>query len=159
QIQAHAIPKILAGRDVLGAAKTGSGKTLAFVVPALNLLWKVKASPKHGTLVLIMGPTRELVVQISDVIKEAGKYVPHTFGCVIGGANAKEERKRLATGINILVATPGRLLDHMHNCREFTYSNLSMLVLDEADRMLDVGFEKELNEILALLPKERQSTL
>lgn len=159
QIQTYAIPKLLAGKDVLGAAKTGSGKTLAFVVPALDLLWRVKATPKMGTLVLFIGPTRELALQILEVVREVGKNVTHTFGSVIGGQNKSVEEKKLATGINLLVATPGRLLDHLQHTQDFVYKNLAFFVMDEADRMLDEGFERELTTILRILPKKRQTAL
>ena len=147
------------GRDVLGSAKTGSRKTLAFVIPALDLLWRVRATPRLGTIVLILGPTRELVLQISEVVREVGKNVSHTLGVVIGGANRKEESRRLKSGVNLLVATPGRLLDHMKNTPDFIFDKLSMLIMDEADRMLEVGFEKELTEIIHSLPRERQTAL
>lgn len=159
QIQTHAIPKLLSGKDVLGAAKTGSGKTLAFVIPALDLLWRLKATPKQGTLALMLGPTRELALQILEVVREVGKNVTHTFGSVIGGQNKSMEEKKLATGVNLLVATPGRLLDHLQHTKDFVIKNLAFLVMDEADRMLDDGFERELTMILRLLPKKRQTAL
>ncbi|OXB71672.1 UNVERIFIED_CONTAM: hypothetical protein H355_001650 [Colinus virginianus] len=115
EIQAKAIPRLLEGRDVLGAAKTGSGKTLAFLIPAIELLYQVKFLPRNGTGVLVISPTRELSLQIFDVAAELCKYLPQTLGLVIGGANRKQEAEKLKKGVNILVATPGRLLDHMQN--------------------------------------------
>jgi len=161
QIQAGAIPKLLNGRDVLGAAKTGSGKTLAFVVPALDMMYQTKVSFNMGTVCLIMAPTRELVLQIHEVVSDLLHHsgMQQTNGVIYGGANRKEEERRLANGINILCATPGRLLDHLNHSKDFVYKNLTYLVLDEADRMLDVGFEKDLTAILAKLPAKRQTAL
>ncbi|OEH74979.1 dead deah box ATP-dependent RNA helicase [Cyclospora cayetanensis] len=159
EIQAKAIPRLLEGKDVLGAAKTGSGKTLAFLVPAMELLYQVKFLPRNGTGVLVISPTRELSLQIYDVAVELAKYLPQTLGLVMGGANRKNEAEKLCKGVNVLVATPGRLLDHMQNTKGFVYKNLLSLVIDEADRILEIGFEEELNAILALLPKTRQTCL
>ncbi|CDI83008.1 ATP-dependent RNA helicase, putative [Eimeria acervulina] len=154
EIQAKSIPRLLEGKDVLGAAKTGSGKTLAFLIPAVELLYQVKFLPRNGTGVIIISPTRELSLQIYDVAVELSKYLPQTLGLVMGGANRKHEAEKLAKGVNVLVATPGRLLDHMQNTK-----NLLSLVIDEADRILEIGFEEEMNAILALLPKQRQTCL
>lgn len=159
EIQAKSIPRLLEGKDVLGAAKTGSGKTLAFLVPALELLYQVKFLPRNGTGVMIISPTRELSLQIYDVAVELARYLPQTLGLVMGGANRRNEAEKLCKGVNILVATPGRLLDHMQNTKGFVYKNLLSLVIDEADRILEIGFEEELNAILALLPKTRQTCL
>lgn len=158
QIQAHCIPALLEGRDVVAAAKTGSGKTLAFVVPAIDLLYTTVAKPKDGTIVLIITPTRELALQILDVVRAVGKHVSHTFGCVIGGQKKKTEEAKLEHGVSLLVATPGRLLDHLEHTQKFNISKLAMLVIDEADRILDEGFERELTKILRLLPKEKRVT-
>ncbi|KAL8424557.1 hypothetical protein Efla_005663 [Eimeria flavescens] len=159
EIQAKAIPRLLEGKDVLGAAKTGSGKTLAFLVPALELLYQVKFLPRNGTGVLVISPTRELSLQIFDVAVEVAKYLPQTLGLVMGGANRRSEAEKLFKGVNVLIATPGRLLDHMQNTKGFIYKNLLSLVIDEADRILEIGFEEELNAILALLPTARQTCL
>ncbi|KAG0045847.1 ATP-dependent RNA helicase [Gryganskiella cystojenkinii] len=160
EVQARTIPPLLAGRDVLGAAKTGSGKTIAFLVPAVELLYKLKFKPRNGTGVVIISPTRELALQIFGVAKDLLKYHNQTFGIVIGGANRKAEADKLAKGVNLLVATPGRLLDHLQNTKGFVFKNLKALVIDEADRILECGFEDEMKQIIKLLPKEnRQSML
>ncbi|GJJ70565.1 ATP-dependent RNA helicase DDX18/HAS1 [Entomortierella parvispora] len=160
EVQARTIPPLLAGRDVLGAAKTGSGKTIAFLIPAVELLYKLKFKPRNGTGVVIISPTRELALQIFGVAKDLLKYHNQTFGIVIGGANRKAEADKLAKGVNLLVATPGRLLDHLQNTKGFVFKNLKALVIDEADRILECGFEDEMKQIIKLLPKEnRQSML
>ncbi|KAG0222378.1 ATP-dependent RNA helicase [Actinomortierella wolfii] len=160
EVQARTIPPLLAGRDVLGAAKTGSGKTISFLVPAVELLYKLKFKPRNGTGVIIISPTRELALQIFGVAKDLLKYHHQTFGIVIGGANRKAEADKLAKGVNLLVATPGRLLDHLQNTKGFVYKNLKALVIDEADRILECGFEDEMKQIIKILPKEnRQSML
>jgi ATP-dependent RNA helicase DDX18/HAS1 len=151
KIQALAIPPLLAGRDVLGQAKTGSGKTLAFLIPTLELLYKAKFAPRNGTGVIIMSPTRELALQIFGVLKELASYHSHTIGIVMGGANRSNEADKLQKGVNVLVATPGRLLDHLRNTKGFVFKNLLALVIDEADRCLEVGFEQEMHEIMNIL--------
>ncbi|KAK9875059.1 hypothetical protein WA026_005859 [Henosepilachna vigintioctopunctata] len=159
EIQARSIPSLLEGRDLVGAAKTGSGKTLAFLVPAVELIYKLAFKPRNGTGVIIISPTRELSMQTFGVLKELMKYHYHTYGLVMGGANRQAEAQKLSKGINILVATPGRLLDHMQSTPDFMYKNLQCLVIDEADRILDIGFEEELKQIIKLLPKRRQTML
>lgn len=159
EIQAKAIPPLLEGRDLVGSAKTGSGKTLAFLIPCVELIYKLKFLPRNGVGCLIISPTRELSMQTFGVLKELMKYHHHTYGMVIGGAHKKTEEEKLAKGINILVATPGRLLDHLQNTTNFLYKNLQCLVIDEADRILEVGFEEELKQIINLLPKRRQTML
>lgn len=159
EIQAKAIPPLLEGRDLVGSAKTGSGKTLAFLIPCVELIYKLKFLPRNGVGVLIISPTRELSMQTFGVLKELMKYHHHTYGMVIGGAHRKTEEEKLAKGINILVATPGRLLDHLQNTPNFLYKNLQCLVIDEADRILEVGFEEELKQIINLLPKRRQTMM
>lgn len=161
QIQSRAIPSLLTGKDVIGAAKTGSGKTLAFLIPAIELLHKSKFTHKNGTGVIVISPTRELAMQIYGVLQDVcteGKH-SQTFGLIMGGANRKTEAERLAKGVNIIVCTPGRLLDHLQNTKGFRYSNLLALVMDEADRILEQGFEDDLRAILKCLPKERQTML
>ncbi|EJD51882.1 DEAD-domain-containing protein [Auricularia subglabra TFB-10046 SS5] len=157
-IQAKSIPPALKGRDVLGAARTGSGKTLAFLIPLLELLYRRKWGPQDGLGALVISPTRELAMQIFEVLRAIGGYHSFSAGLVIGGKNLKDERDRLAR-MNILVATPGRLLQHMDQTVGFEGDNLQMLVLDEADRILDMGFTKSLNAIVAHLPKSRQTLL
>jgi ATP-dependent RNA helicase DDX18/HAS1 len=160
KVQAKTIPPLLAGRDVLGAAKTGSGKTLAFLIPAIELLYSLKIKPRNGTAVIIITPTRELALQIFGVARELMQYHSQTCGIVIGGADRRQEATKLAKGVNLLVATPGRLLDHLKNTPGFVFSNLKALVIDEADRILEIGFEEEMKQIIKILPNEdRQSML
>ncbi|RKP19239.1 ATP-dependent RNA helicase HAS1 [Rozella allomycis CSF55] len=159
QVQARCIPPALTGRDILGAAKTGSGKTLAFLLPAVELLSRTKFKPRNGTGVIIITPTRELALQIFSVAKELFKYHNQTFGVVMGGADRRGEAEKLTKGVSLLVATPGRLLDHLQNTKGFLFKNLQMLIIDEADRILEVGFEQEMKQILNILPKERQTML
>lgn len=161
QIQAMSIPPLLTGKDLIGAAKTGSGKTLAFLIPCIELLHKANFTTKNGTGVIVISPTRELSLQIYGVLRDlctSGKH-RQTHGLVIGGANRRTEAERLVKGVNILVATPGRLLDHLQNTKGFTFRNLQVLVMDEADRILDIGFEEDLRQIIKLLPKQRQTML
>ncbi|KAJ3189920.1 ATP-dependent RNA helicase [Gaertneriomyces sp. JEL0708] len=159
EVQARSIPAAMTGRDVLGAAKTGSGKTLAFLIPAIEALYRLKFKPRNGTGVVVISPTRELALQIFGVAKELMKHHHQTFGIVMGGANRKAEAEKLGKGVNLLIATPGRLLDHLQNTKGFVTKNLKCLVIDEADRILEVGFEEEMHKIVALLPKERQTML
>ncbi|KAI8331015.1 ATP-dependent RNA helicase HAS1 [Chlamydoabsidia padenii] len=159
EVQGRTIPPLMAGRDVLGAAKTGSGKTLAFLIPAIEMLYRLKFKPRNGTGVIIVSPTRELALQIFGVAKELLAHHQHTFGIVIGGANRRAEAEKLVKGVNLLVATPGRLLDHLQNTRGFVFKNLKALVIDEADRILEIGFEEEMAQIIKILPKERQTML
>ncbi|XP_063975725.1 probable ATP-dependent RNA helicase pitchoune [Diachasmimorpha longicaudata] len=159
EIQARAIPPLLEGRDLVGAARTGSGKTLAFLIPAIELVNKLKLMPRNGTGCIIISPTRELSMQTFGVLKELMKYHHHTYGLLMGGANRQTEAQKLTKGVNIVVATPGRLLDHLQNTPDFLFKNLNCLIIDEADRILDVGFEEELKQIINLLPKRRQTML
>ncbi|CAH7194355.1 ATP-dependent RNA helicase DDX18 [Phodopus roborovskii] len=159
EIQHKSIRPLLEGRDLLAAAKTGSGKTLAFLIPVIELIVKLKFMPRNGTGVLILSPTRELAMQTFGVLKELMTHHVHTYGLIMGGSNRSAEAQKLVNGINIIVATPGRLLDHMQNTPGFMYKNLQCLVIDEADRILDVGFEEELKQIIKLLPVRRQTML
>ncbi|XP_069472691.1 ATP-dependent RNA helicase DDX18 isoform X2 [Ambystoma mexicanum] len=159
EIQHKSIRPLLEGRDVLAAARTGSGKTLAFLIPAIELVYKLKFMPRNGTGVLILSPTRELAMQTYGVLKELMTHHVHTYGLVMGGSNRSAEAQKLANGVNIVVATPGRLLDHLQNTPGFMYKNLQCLVIDEADRILEVGFEEEMKQIIKLLPKRRQTML
>ncbi|XP_066147275.1 probable ATP-dependent RNA helicase pitchoune isoform X2 [Euwallacea fornicatus] len=159
EIQSRSIPHLLEGRDLVGAAKTGSGKTLAFLIPAVELIYKLKFMPRNGTGVVIISPTRELSMQTFGVLKELMKYHHHTYGLIMGGASRQTEAQKLSKGINILVATPGRLLDHLQNTPDFLYKNLQCLIIDEADRILDIGFEEEMKQIINLLPKRRQTMM
>lgn len=159
QIQARAIPPLLEGKDVLGAARTGAGKTLAFLVPAVELLYNILFTPRNGTGVVVICPTRELAIQTHAVAKDLLKYHTQTLGLVIGGAARRGEAERLVKGVNLLVATPGRLLDHLQSTKGFIYKNLKCLIIDEADRILEANFEEEMKQILKILPKERQTAL
>ena len=158
-VQEKTIPPLLAGRDVLGAAKTGSGKTLAFLIPAIEMLRKLKFKPRNGTGVIVVSPTRELALQIYGVARDLMANHSQTLGIVIGGNNRRQEEEKLNKGVNLLVCTPGRLLDHLQNSQGFVFKNLKALIIDEADRILEIGFEQEMKEIIKILPKERQSML
>ncbi|CAL9104628.1 unnamed protein product [Musa textilis] len=153
QIQARSIPPLLAGKEVMGAARTGSGKTLAFLIPAVELLHNIHFMPRNGTGVIIICPTRELAIQTHAVAKDLLKYHSQTLGLVIGGAGRKGEAEHLAKGVNLLVATPGRLLDHLKNTKGFIYKNLMFLIIDEADRILEANFEEDMKQIFKCLPK------
>ncbi|MES1920384.1 ATP-dependent RNA helicase [Bonamia ostreae] len=161
EIQAKSIPLIMVStfslksdKDVIGAAKTGSGKTLSFLIPSFDLLHRDNFKQKYGTGVLIISPTRELALQIFGVAKEIGKEHPsRNIGIVMGGCNRAKEAKMLSKNVSLLVATPGRLLDHLKNTKKFVLKKLKLLVIDEADRILDNGFEQEMNRILDLLPE------
>ncbi|KAK4564260.1 hypothetical protein RGQ29_006365 [Quercus rubra] len=159
QIQARAIPPLLLGKDVLGAARTGSGKTLAFLIPAVELLHHIHFAPRNGTGVIIICPTRELAIQTHAVAKDLLKYHSQTLGLVIGGSARRTEAERIVKGVNLLVATPGRLLDHLQNTKGFMYKSLKCLMIDEADRILESNFEEEMKQIIKLLPKNRQTAL
>lgn len=144
EIQQKAIPPLLSGRDVLGAAKTGSGKTLAFLIPAIEMLSQLRFKPRNGTGVIVVSPTRELALQIFGVARELMANHSQTFGILIGGANRGAEAEKIRKGLNLVIATPGRLLDHLHNTQGFVFKNLRSLIIDEADRILEVGFEDEM---------------
>ena len=159
EIQAAAIPHALAGRDILGAAKTGSGKTLAFVIPVLELLFRERWSREDGLAALIISPTRELAMQIFDVLRLVGKKHDFSAGLVTGGKKEYEEEQMRIIGMNILVATPGRLLQHFEETPGFESGQLQVLVLDEADRILDMGFQVQLDGVLQYLPNTRQTML
>ena len=157
-IQRSTLPHSLGGRDILGASKTGSGKTLCFLIPILDNLYREGVIKEEGLLSLIILPTRELAIQIFDVINKIGKHFNFSVGLVIGGNNLEKEQ-RSVNQINILIGTPGRLLQHMSETPFFNADNLKILVIDEADRILDEGFENDINEILTYLPKNRQTLL
>jgi ATP-dependent RNA helicase RhlE len=161
-VQVSAIPLILAGHDVLAAAPTGTGKTAAFVLPILdNLRHHANAgySPaRHPVRVLILTPTRELAVQVADAVKVYGRGIPLRSAVVYGGTRIDPEIKLLWNGVEILVATPGRLLDHIGQ-RSVNLSQVEVLVLDEADRMLDMGFVPDVRKIAGHLPAVRQTLL
>lgn len=139
QIQQRGIPPLMAGRDVLGAAKTGSGKTLAFLIPAVEMLSALRFKPRNGTGVIVVSPTRELALQIFGVARELMAHHSQTYGIVIGGANRRAEAEKLVKGVNLVIATPGRLLDHLQNTSGFVYRNIKALVIDEADRYVSLA--------------------
>ena len=157
-VQKRAIPYALKGSDILGAAKTGSGKTLAFLVPVLENLYRRRWTEYDGLGALILSPTRELAIQIFEVLRKIGRYHNFSAGLVIGGKSLQEERERLGR-MNILVCTPGRMLQHMDQTAAFEIDNLQMLVLDEADRIMDMGFQQTVDAIVEHLPKARQTLL
>ncbi|KAH3673419.1 hypothetical protein WICPIJ_009807 [Wickerhamomyces pijperi] len=157
-IQKQSIPYALKGEDILASAKTGSGKTLSFLVPVLERLHRAKWSEMDGLGALIISPTRELAQQIYEVLRKIGKYFQISAGLVIGGKNYKYESERVAK-LNILIGTPGRILQHFDEAVGLDLSNLQVLVLDEADRCLDMGFKKTLDDILSNLPTEERQTL
>ncbi|KAL9254600.1 DEAD-box ATP-dependent RNA helicase 27-like protein [Drosera capensis] len=159
EIQSRAIPSLMEGKDVLGAARTGAGKTLAFLIPAVELLHGAKFAPRNGLGAVIICPVRELAIQTHEVAKHLLKYHSQTVGMVIGGAARKGEAERLAKGVNLLVVTPGRLLDHLKETKGFIFKNLKYLVIDEADRLLESNFEEEMKQIIKILPKDRQTAL
>lgn len=158
EIQRLSIPVALSGRDFLGAAETGSGKTLAFLVPVLERLYLEGWSVNDGLGALILAPTRELAIQIFQVLRKIGTKHVLSAGLIIGGKDLRTEREAISR-MNILVATPGRLLQHMDQAYGFEWGNLQMLVLDEADRILDLGFSKTVDAIVRSLPKGRQTML
>jgi ATP-dependent RNA helicase RhlE len=161
-IQAQAIPIVLSGRDLLAAAQTGTGKTAGFTLPILQKLTDkvVRRSPtgKIPIRALILTPTRELAAQVEESVQMYGRHLPLTSMVIFGGVNINPQINRLRGGVEILVATPGRLLDHVQQGR-LDLSQVEILVLDEADRMLDMGFIRDIRRILSLLPKNRQNLL
>uniref|UniRef100_A0A3B3ZZ80 ATP-dependent RNA helicase n=1 Tax=Periophthalmus magnuspinnatus TaxID=409849 RepID=A0A3B3ZZ80_9GOBI len=158
EIQRQTIGFALRGRDVLGAAKTGSGKTLAFLIPVLECLFRQQWTSMDGLGALIISPTRELAYQTFEVLRKVGKNHEFSAGLIIGGKDLKSESERIHQ-TNIVICTPGRLLQHMDETATFHASDLHMLVLDEADRILDMGFADTLNAIVENLPKTRQTLL
>ena len=157
-IQEHAIPEILAGRDVMAAAQTGTGKTAGFTLPLLQLISGRPNRTRNSFRALILTPTRELAAQIEDSIQTYGAQENLRYGVVFGGVNINPQKKTLNRGLDILVATPGRLLDlYQQKCIDFR--DVEVLILDEADRMLDMGFIRDIKKIMALLPKKRQNLM
>jgi superfamily II DNA/RNA helicase len=161
-IQAQAIPLVLEGCDLMAGAQTGTGKTAAFVLPMLQKFLphaSSSASPaRHPVRALILVPTRELAIQVEESVKTYAKHCKLRSLVVFGGVDIKTQTPHLKTGVEILVATPGRLLDHIE-MKSVQFNQVQMLVLDEADRMLDMGFMPDLKRILALLPKQRQNLM
>ncbi|MCL1057685.1 DEAD/DEAH box helicase [Shewanella gelidimarina] len=157
-IQAKSIPVILSGRNLIAAAQTGTGKTASFVLPILQILSQSQTQRKKRIRALILTPTRELAVQVEANIAQYGKHLDLTSMAMYGGVDAEPQRQGLLEGVDILVATPGRLLD-MYTQRAIHFDELEILVLDEADRMLDMGFIEDIDKIMDKLPTDRQSLL
>ena len=157
-IQAKAIPEVMAGHDLMASAQTGTGKTAAFSLPALNLLATPHPSKSRGPRILVLVPTRELATQVNEAARKYGKFIRARTVSIVGGMPYPLQNKLLSQPLDILVATPGRLIDHMERGR-IDMSRLQMLVLDEADRMLDMGFMPDVERICEALPKERQTLL
>lgn len=157
-IQAAAIPEILSGNDLIGIAQTGTGKTAAFVLPMLARLVATANDGRGGTRALVIAPTRELIVQIEENVRIYSKYLPTSIATVFGGVGERPQMQALRGGTSLVIATPGRLLDLMdRHCADF--SRLEFLVLDEADRMLDMGFLPSIKRIVKALPVKRQTLL
>src|SRR4051812_19876439 len=154
-IQAEAIPVALAGRDLIGCASTGTGKTAAFLLPILQ---RLHVGPRGQCGALVLSPTRELAMQIDEQALALGYHVGLTAVSVVGGVDSRPQERALRAGAEIVVATPGRLLDHMR-FGYVDFTALQILVLDEADRMLDMGFLPDIRRILAALPPERQTLM
>lgn len=158
-VQAQAIPPILEGRDMLAGAQTGTGKTAGFTLPMLELLTrnKVQKGSRH-VRVLILTPTRELAAQVGESVKTYGKYLPFKSAVIFGGVGIQPQISALKNGVDILIATPGRLLDHISQ-GTVDLRHVEMFVLDEADRMLDMGFIKDIRRVIAILPAKKQNLL
>ncbi|MCZ4370493.1 DEAD/DEAH box helicase [Vibrio diazotrophicus] len=157
-IQTKAIPVILQGQDLIAAAQTGTGKTASFVLPILEKLQRGKTQKKKRVRALILVPTRELAIQVADKVKEYGQFTELTSLAMYGGVDEKAQKQALIDGVDVLVATPGRLLD-MYGQRAVYFEEIEMLVLDEADRMLDMGFIESINKIIDRVPRDAQSLL
>jgi ATP-dependent RNA helicase RhlE len=159
-IQVQAIPIILEGRDLMGGAQTGTGKTAGFTLPLLQRLMATEQSRKGRRPIraLVLTPTRELAAQVFESVQTYGKHLPLRSAVVFGGVSINPQKQKLIKGVDILVATPGRLLDHVGQ-RSADLSNVDILVLDEADRMLDMGFIHDIRKVLAMLPKHKQTLL
>ncbi|HEB82679.1 MAG TPA: ATP-dependent RNA helicase RhlE [Gammaproteobacteria bacterium] len=159
-IQKQAIPVVLEGRDLMGGAQTGTGKTAGFTLPLLQRLMET-SQPHKGRRplrALVLTPTRELAAQVAESVRDYGKHLPLRSTVVFGGVSINPQKQKLIKGVDILVATPGRLLDHVSQ-RSVDLSKIDILVLDEADRMLDMGFIHDIKKVLALVPKKKQTLL
>jgi superfamily II DNA/RNA helicase len=157
-IQEKVIPAILSGQNVVASAQTGTGKTASFVLPVLELFNKERKRRAKRIRVLILEPTRELAVQVNENIKLYSRYLNLKSMAMVGGVDSESQKEALIDGIDILVATPGRLLDMIQQ-RAVHFDEVEMLVLDEADRMLDMGFIEDINKIMHRLPEDRQNLL
>ena len=156
-IQREAIPHILEGHDILAGAQTGTGKTAGFTLPMLQLLKDHESGPRHPRA-LILTPTRELAAQVNESVQTYGKYCPVRTMEIYGGVSARPQITKIRRGVDVVIATPGRLLDHVRQ-GNINLSNVEMFVLDEADRMLDMGFIRDIKQIIKELPKNRQNML
>lgn len=156
-IQSSTIPIALLGKDIVAGAQTGSGKTAAYLIPLIErLIFKNSTSTKA----IILAPTRELAIQVYDVGRKLGQFVKNlSFGLAVGGLNLRQQEQQLKSRPDIVIATPGRLIDHIRNSPSFSVEDVQVLVIDEADRMLEEGFQEELTEILSLIPKQKRQTL
>jgi ATP-dependent RNA helicase RhlE len=157
-IQQQAIPAVLAGQDILASAQTGTGKTAGFTLPLLQRLIESSTKGRRAVRALVLTPTRELAVQVEDSVKTYGKFLPLKSAAIYGGVKIGPQMSRLRQGVDVVVATPGRLLDHL-NQGTINLSQVDMLVLDECDRMLDMGFIHDIRKIMGKLPDERQTLL
>ncbi|MBV2263347.1 MAG: DEAD/DEAH box helicase, partial [Thauera sp.] len=158
-VQQRAIPAAIAGRDLLVSSHTGSGKTAAFTLPALNRIIDRRPAPGSGPRVLVLTPTRELAQQVEKAVQTYGKAMRWlNTACLVGGAPMFAQVKQLQRQCDVVVATPGRLLDHL-NRRKIKLSDVEVLILDEADRMLDMGFAEDIDAIVAATPGKRQTLL
>ncbi|MCG7382084.1 DEAD/DEAH box helicase [Paenibacillus sp. ACRRY] len=157
-IQEQAIPAVLAGRDLLGCAQTGTGKTAAFSVPIIQLLSQKAGGPRQGRRIrsLILSPTRELAIQIADNIKTYSRYTDIRCAAIVGGVSQKVQERALSQGADIIIATPGRLMD-LVNQKRIDLKSIEILVLDEADRMLDMGFIHDVKRIISKMPSKKQT--
>ncbi|HXG39269.1 MAG TPA: DEAD/DEAH box helicase [Bacteroidota bacterium] len=158
EIQSRAIPVALAGKDIIGAAQTGTGKTAAFVLPILQRLTQHPHQRSHHCRALILTPTRELAHQIDSAITAYGRFLQMRTLAIYGGTNMQNQTKHLLRGVDIIIATPGRLLDHLER-KTVNLSHVEVLVLDEADRMFDMGFIQDVKRIVARIPSERQTMM
>jgi ATP-dependent RNA helicase RhlE len=157
-IQEKSIPAVLEGKDVLASAQTGTGKTAGFTLPLLQLLSQTPPLRNRPVRALILTPTRELAAQVHQSVKDYGKFVDLRSTVIFGGVNQKSQVSTLRNGVDVLVATPGRLID-LNNQGLLSLAKVEILVLDEADRMLDMGFLRDIKKIMGLIPKQRQTLL
>lgn len=157
-IQAQSIPLAILGKDLIGSAQTGTGKTAAFVLPALERLLVPSTKNGKGPRILVLTPTRELANQVTDAVRSYGKFMRVRCGSILGGMPYREQMALLSQPVDIIVATPGRLIDHLDR-RSINFSRLELLILDEADRMLDMGFSEDVDRIAAAAPSDRQTLL
>ncbi|MBN2128251.1 MAG: DEAD/DEAH box helicase [Sedimentisphaerales bacterium] len=159
EIQSQAIPAVLSGQDIIGCAQTGTGKTAAFVLPILHQLHESQPAKKKPAIrVLILTPTRELAVQIEESIRNYGRFLPFRTLAVYGGVSIEKQLSTLRHGVDLVVATPGRLMDHMRR-HSISFKSIEVFVLDEADRMFDMGFIRDVRKIIDVLPENRQTLL